>query len=102
MITPNPAPEVVFESAPDYAGVTGLWSLPARPSDAVDALLLLSSVSGSRALLLGKPHNSCATGPQRLITTLQSGLHQVLLAFQGAVQAVTTGPLGTRRCSTSR
>ena len=48
MLSPTPAPETVFQSEPDYLGVTGLWALPARPGDAADALLVLSSVSGSR------------------------------------------------------
>ena len=53
VLSPNPAPETVLQSEPDYLGVTGLWALPARPGDAADALLVLSSVSGSRALSTG-------------------------------------------------
>ena len=55
MLSPMPSPETVFQSEPDYLGVTGLWALPARPDDTADALLVLSSVSGSRALSTGKP-----------------------------------------------
>ncbi len=55
MLSPTPSPETVFQSEPDYLGVTGLWALPARPADATDALLVLSSVSGSRALSTGAP-----------------------------------------------
>lgn len=53
VLSPTPAPETVFQSEPDYVGVTGLWALPARPGDGADALLVLSSVSGSRALSTG-------------------------------------------------
>ena len=55
MLSPTPAPETVYQSEPDYMGVTGLWALPARPGGAADALLVLSSVSGSRALSTGVP-----------------------------------------------
>ena len=53
VLSPTPAPETVFQSEPAYEGVTGLWALPARPGDGADALLILSSVSGSRALSTG-------------------------------------------------
>lgn len=53
MLSPTPAPETVLQSEPDYLGVTGLWALPARPGDAADAVLVLSTVSGSRALSTG-------------------------------------------------
>ena len=53
MLSPTPSPETVFQSEPDYLGVTGLWALPALPAEATDALLVLSSVSGSRALSTG-------------------------------------------------
>lgn len=43
-------PETVFESGADYGGVTGIWAVAARPADAAHALVVLSFVSGSRAL----------------------------------------------------
>ncbi len=46
----------MFESGPDYGGATGLWAIAARPCDAVHALVVLSFVSGSRALsITGAP-----------------------------------------------
>ena len=53
MLSPNPVLEVVFQSAPDFAGVSGLWALAACPGDAAHSLLLLSFASGSRALSTG-------------------------------------------------
>jgi hypothetical protein len=47
---PRPVPEAVFESGPDYGGVTGLWALSARPGDESHAAVVLSFVSGSRTL----------------------------------------------------
>lgn len=47
---PRPVPEAVFESGPDYGGVTGLWALAARPGDDSHAAVVLSFVSGSRTL----------------------------------------------------
>lgn len=47
------APEVLFESAPEYGGVTGLWSLPARLGDAQHALAVLAFADTSRALAAG-------------------------------------------------
>jgi Mono-functional DNA-alkylating methyl methanesulfonate N-term len=53
VVRPAGVPELVFESGPDYWGVTGVWGLPARPDAAAHALLLLSFVSGTRALSTG-------------------------------------------------
>ena len=47
---PRLVPETVFESGPDYGGVTGLWALSARPGDESHAAVVLSFVSGSRTL----------------------------------------------------
>ena len=47
------APEVLFESAPEYGGVTGLWSLPARLGDPAHALAVLAFTDTSRALAAG-------------------------------------------------
>ena len=62
MAWPRPVPETVFESAPDYGGVTGLWAVAARPADAEHALVVLSFVSGSRALsITGESRSNCAS-----------------------------------------
>ena len=50
MAYPRPVPETVFESSPDYGGVTGLWALSARPGDESHAAAVLSFVSGTRTL----------------------------------------------------
>jgi len=47
------APEPLFETEPAYAGVTGMWSLPARLGDAQTALVVLAFASASRALTAG-------------------------------------------------
>ena len=47
------ATEVLFESASEYGGVTGLWSLPARLGDAQHALAVLAFADTSRALAAG-------------------------------------------------
>ena len=47
------APEVLYKSAPEYGGVTGLWSLPARLGDAQHALAVLAFAATSRALAAG-------------------------------------------------
>ena len=53
MISPNPVLEVVYESAPNYAGLSGLWAVTARPGDVAHSLLVISFASGSRALSTG-------------------------------------------------
>lgn len=66
---PHPVPETVFESGPDYGGVTGLWAVAARPADAAHALVVVSFVSGSRALSTAgtqaqPPHTRVSTVPR--------------------------------------
>ena len=69
---PNPVPEVVFESPPDYSGATGLWAVAARPSEAAHALVVLSFVAGSRALsIAGEPPtgHALSSSPDMMLRT---------------------------------
>jgi hypothetical protein len=58
---PRPVPEAVFESGPDYGGVTGLWALSAWPGDESHAAVVLSFVSGSRTLSIAGAHSSLSS-----------------------------------------
>jgi len=53
------APEMLYESAPGYAGVTGLWSMPARLADTHHALVVLAFADTSRALAAGACLKPC-------------------------------------------
>lgn len=45
--------DTLFQSGPDYEGVTGLWSIPLRPAEVCSAFIIISFASGSRAMTAG-------------------------------------------------
>ena len=47
--------DCLFESSPDYAGVTGLFPVSLTPHDDISAAVIISFASGSRALTTGVP-----------------------------------------------
>lgn len=47
--------DCLFESSPDYAGVTGLFPVSLTPHDDTSSAVIISFASGSRALTTGGP-----------------------------------------------
>ena len=47
--------DCLFESSPDYAGVTGLFPVSLTPHDDTSSAVIISFASGSRALTTGAP-----------------------------------------------
>ena len=48
--------EVLYESAADYPGISGMWSIPPWPGADFHSLLVLSFASGTRAMATGSSH----------------------------------------------
>jgi hypothetical protein len=46
--------ETLSTSPPDFVGMTGMWSIPARPHDVHHHVVVMSFVSGSRAMTAGE------------------------------------------------
>ena len=86
------ATELLYAGEPTKQGITGLWSLPAAPSQAPAALVVVSFAAGSRALTAGERHAEHAWLRPRLPQgascnvqmTIDWMAHQCLL---GALQA---------------
>lgn len=51
--------DTLYECPADNQGITGLWSIPIRPADVTSVLVIISFVSGSRAMTAGKNYLSC-------------------------------------------
>lgn len=54
--------DTLFQSAPDYQGVTGLWAIPMTPTEVCAALIIISFASGSRAMTAGARCQCCLCG----------------------------------------